>query len=59
VLPIEIIDFFSDVVRLVLESPHALLQRFALSSNARELVLLLSQLHFRIVLRGQGRAAYQ
>ena len=51
VLAIQIVDFFRDVVRSVLQPPHFLLERFALASYARERILLRSELRFSLILR--------
>lgn len=53
VLTIQIVDFFGDVVRTVLQSAHSLLKRFALATNSRERILLRSKLCFPFVLRAQ------
>ena len=50
VLAIQIVDFFRDVVRFVLQPPHFLLESFALASYARERILLRSELRFSLIL---------
>src|ERR1019366_3434271 len=60
VLPVDVRDFFADVVDFGLKPPHPLLEVFALTPDAGEFFLLRTKLCFAgVLLGGKSRRAQQ
>ena len=52
-LAVEVVDLFADVVNASLDGLHPALQLIALTTDSRQLLLLLAQLRLGFLLRGE------